>query len=235
MIGDRDKMLKQSLSAVGLAMCMLVGFAERCEAVVVSGTYSHTVANGIDNAGAFGTVGANLVNDVATGTFSYNTSLMPAFSGSGNYSSNLGNSTAGYLTVSLTINGHTVTFGGLANDVAESLNLQSDASSAHAELAIYIQGANGDYAQPWIALNPGFILTSDPAALSFSASSGNIYFPWTVDSFQIHTGSGVTTLTLTPTAMTASEGAIPEPATLTLLGAALVGTLGLRRRRVKSR
>jgi hypothetical protein len=225
--------MRNKFIAAAVAGASLLG-PVAAQATIVDGSFSGTLFGGTDTTGVFGFVpGTDLTGDTVTGTFVYNSnSFTSAPSGSTDTYSGTG---LGALTVTLTINGVSHTFTDSANSSiyldssgTSEVTYQSDASSVSGsttENDTFLLDVIDPFT-PFVAstsLNQSFS-TTDPyvSTGSFSIDDGD-------PTLQATGGFSLGTLSQAP----ATTG-VPEPASVTLLLAAMAGlTAGRVRRRTK--
>ena len=199
------------------------------QATLVHGNFSGTMSDGTDTTGVFGTPGADLANDVITGTFAYNTSLLSqSISNGTNTATGTG---IGALTVTITITGHSHTF---TDPTSSSMFLDDGGVSGQSEFKLHNSNNNGTTTNESVSLDISDLFTPFATSTDLTQSI-SVTNPFSsIDSFGIHdTGPNVAAagdfsiISLTTT----TQSQIPEPASLTVLALGLAGIATARRRR----
>ena len=213
------------LAATGILSMV---FAGEAHASVVTESFSGVVAGSrtTDSFGWFGTFGTpqDLAGDILTGSYSYDSSLadFPVRNSAGD--SYIGEGTnAGAFTVSISINGHGYTVGSSQQGQAET---SSNDGTIPGTYELYVNAANSSNdlyytlfgGAEWVAgANPALI--DSPISLTtgeqqFGLSNASNYF------------SEVLSFDVTP-----ADTSVPEPASIGMFLAGLLGMGGTRLRR----
>lgn len=236
--------MRVAVALTGAALvALLVG--PPASATVVLATFDGTIAGGdgaygnpaIDRLGLFGPVGANLLGDAYTATYTFDTTLgtvassacLPASAGCPTGKNTLAGPPGGIPAVSesLTINGHAFSFGGSTYPV-NSAELQAANDGAGFPSGIFAEvEANADLnsLRDELDLTNGGLPASLVATYHYTvhagdgAATGNSFFQADtvggLDRFEF----GINSVSLAPVS------SVPEPASwaLTLAGVALLG------------
>jgi len=213
------------LGAAGLGLSVL---SSPSHAITIQETYTGTVSSGIDVAGLFGAVGADLAGKSYTSTYLFDTSLGTPTSGP-NFNMLQGGpqfnaSASPSLGASITINGNTINVTGAHGGSLYGRNDNPGVSGAFSQIDVLAMTDASNYLFNDIQNSNGLLPMSITTPFLYNVHSGDGLFG------QLHLASG-DNLVLSDSSVTLSETPLPAALPLFAGGLGVIGLLARRRKR----